>query len=1117
MLIGLAAGIIVMRSTALKNLFAAGSRTDRGAQSAQPLASEAGDDSLSLRLHRLASAIEPFATSSAHPRECTEHPAFQQATSLLLDESVPLDTVVQYALGINWMLGSVGLAALGGRKDGAKAVDQVLAQCDRLSPFAMYFALEYLSGLEDRPPVGAPLAAAKDWWSDNILLPLLFVQHFERRRELGDAPTFGSSLYSSQLAPSPVRAFLSCVQHPYAQSLLAELIRHESASTGRGFLSSFGRFWSETSREAGLIEAESWREALASAEASIEQDPPRSLIVSGEPAVGKTTFLRLLAERLSFQGWTVFEASGAELMAGQLWFGQLEERVKRTVEELAVGKRIIWYVPDLLQLARSGTHQGQSASILDQILPALNDGRIVVWTEATPSAASRLFQLRPRLRHLLELVRLEPMSEAETAHIANAVAERLSERLGIGIDADCIPVALDAARQYLNASSLPGSALTLLKLAIGRTEAGELHEIGPQQVHDSLAQLTGLPVSILDNRERIDLGRIRQFFASRIIGQDEAVESIIERIAMLKAGLNDPDKPIGVFLFAGPTGTGKTELAKTTAEYLFGSADRMIRLDMSEFQTAESTATILGEMSAGAGGESQSLIARVRKQPFSLVLLDEFEKAHPRIWDLFLQVFDEGRLSDALGQVGDFRHCLIILTSNLGVPGQPASGFGFAPVAPDSFSSEPILRAIRQTYRPEFQNRIDRIIVFRPLTRDLMRNILRKELDEVLERRGLRDRAWAVEWESSALEFLLEKGFSPDMGARPLKRAIDQYVLAPLAATIVEWRFPQGEQFVFFRSDGRAIQAEFVDPDRDSRMASAAADDDVPGEPLALESMIISPRGSEGELAALRARLAETEDSLGEDWEQLKARLAGEMSSPGFWSDPRRFELLARIALMDRVSAAADTARSLAGRLVRGADRSGEVSRELVSRLALQLHLVRHGARDVQENAPVEVALLIEPALDSNAEDGAGGRAWCGELCAMYRGWAQRRNMQFEELAPLQRDGHPILLVSGFGAHRVLAGEAGLHILERPEGQGGPSRITARVCIAPSPLGDHSAAQLRSALTDAFGKTPRPSTVVRRYRREPSPLVRNANGSRRTGKLDAVLAGDFDLIVADQR
>ena len=175
-----------------------------------------------------------------------------------------------------------------------------------------------------------------------------------------------------------------------------------------------------------------------------------------------------------------------------------------------------------------------------------------------------------------------------------------------------------------------------------------------------------------------------------------------------------------------------------------------------------------------------------------------------------------------MGHVADFRHCMIILTTNLGATSHRTSGLGFAPSG-DVFTDSQILRAIGQTFRPEFQNRLDKVIVFRPLTRDLMRRILKKELNQVLQRRGLKYRDWAVEWEASAQDFLLEKGFSAEMGARPLKRAIDQYLIAPLAATIVERRFPEGDQFVFVRSDGRAIQAEFVDPDSDAPSARSPA------------------------------------------------------------------------------------------------------------------------------------------------------------------------------------------------------------------------------------------------------------------------------------------------------
>jgi ATP-dependent Clp protease ATP-binding subunit ClpC len=831
--------------------------------------------------------------------------------------------------------------------------------------------------------------------------------------------------------------------------------------------------------------------------------------VTGEQLVGKTSFLRLLAKRVAGSGWSVFEASGADLMAGQIWFGQLEGRVRQVVQEIAAGNKLIWYVPDLLQLALSGTHQGQSASILDQILPSIVAGRLVVWTEASPTGTARLLQMRPALRNILEVIRLEPQSEANTSLLARAVVSRLSEDLHLTIDPDCAAVALASARQYLTATSFPGSALLLIRLtAVRANKSGA--RITSADVLKTLSQLTGLPISILDSRERLDLASIRAFFAGRVIGQDEAVASVIDRIAMLKAGLSDPSRPIGVFLFAGPTGTGKTELAKTTAEYLFGSVERLLRLDMSEFQTADSMAKILGD-----GAETDSLISRVRKQPFSVVLLDEFEKSHPRIWDLFLQVFDDGRLTDALGQVADFRHCLIILTTNLGATTHQSAGLGFAP-APDAFTSEQVLRAISQTYRPEFQNRLDRVIVFRPLTRDLMRVILHKELSRVLERRGLKDRAWAVEWEASALEFLLERGFSPEMGARPLKRAIEQYVIAPLAATIVERRFPEGDQFVFFRSDGRAIQAEFVDPDSDTGAPQPAPEPEAAGRPPTLASMILAPRGTGAEFTALTAERAAIKQTLAApDWEHRKLALANQMIAPGFWDAPKRHDTLSRLALMDRVAAAAATTDALHARLAKGTG-GGHYSRELIGRLALQLYLVREGLKDVVEDAAIEIALMVEPALESSAGDGKATTAWCGELREMYRAWAGNRHMQITEMPAGLAGDPPLLLIAGFGADRVLGRECGLHVLELAEAPTGTSRATARVRLAVTPLGDVPPARLAATLVKAFGRAVPSSTVVRRYRREPSPLVRSGDGSWRSGHLDAVLGGDFDLLRADE-
>ncbi len=310
------------------------------------------------------------------------------------------------------------------------------------------------------------------------------------------------------------------------------------------------------------------REQLLTAESAALEEPFRSVLVVGEPRSGKTSFVMLLARRAAARGWNVFEASAANLMAGQQYFGQLEERVQRLTRELAVEKRVLWYVPDFQQLASSGTHVGQAASILDQVYPAMTSGRIVVVSETTTTSLTTILQRRPALRSGLELVRLRALNDAEVNQLAADFASRVSSASGIAIDSGVLETSMHLARHYLGTTQMPGAALDLLRLTSQRVLAHGRDRLRREDVLATLSQLTGMPQLVLDDRERVDLAALRKFFSSRVIGQDEAVEVVVDRIAMLKAGLTDPGKPIGVFLFAGPTGTGKTELAKTLAEFL---------------------------------------------------------------------------------------------------------------------------------------------------------------------------------------------------------------------------------------------------------------------------------------------------------------------------------------------------------------------------------------------------------------------------------------------------------------------------------------------------------------------------------------------------------------------
>jgi ATP-dependent Clp protease ATP-binding subunit ClpC len=274
--------------------------------------------------------------------------------------------------------------------------------------------------------------------------------------------------------------------------------------------------------------------------------------------------------------------------------------------------------------------------------------------------------------------------------------------------------------------------------------------------------------------------------------------------------------------------------------------------------------------------------------------------------------------------------------------------------------------------------------------------------------------------------------------------------------------------------------------------------------------MILAPQGNDAERHALGAEIGTLDETLAsEAWETLKGELSAAMLESGFWSSPDRHRTLARLALMDRVKAAAETARSLKARLDKGSERAGKASRELVSRIALQIHLVGEGIKDVEANAPIEVVVAAEPAFEKPG-DASASRAWCGQVLDMYRGWADKRRMQLTEFA--EGGELPKLLISGFGAHRVLSIEAGLHVLEMSDDDRAPARATARVRIGVAPLEEQPKAKLKQALKAALNGGTSSNTVVRRYRSDAAPLVRDLASGWRSGRLDDVLAGDFDLI-----
>jgi len=317
--------------------------------------------------------------------------------------------------------------------------------------------------------------------------------------------------------------------------------------------------------------------------------------------------------------------------------------------------------------------------------------------------------------------------------------------------------------------------------------------VGAEDVADIVARWTGIPVSRMMEAERERLTRLEQVLATRVIGQEEAVRAVANAVRRSRAGLQDPNRPIGSFIFLGPTGVGKTETARALAEFLFDNEQAMVRIDMSEYMEKHAVARLIGAPPGYVGfEEGGQLTEAVRRRPYSVVLFDEIEKAHPDVFNILLQILDDGRLTDSQGRTVDFRNSVIIMTSNIG------STYILEHSGDDRAVVEAqVTNALRQHFRPEFLNRVDDIIIFRPLGKPEIEHIINLQLGKL--EKLLADRKLTLELTPEAREVLATEGYDPAFGARPLKRAIQRLLQNPLALAVLEGRFSEGDHIVVGR------------------------------------------------------------------------------------------------------------------------------------------------------------------------------------------------------------------------------------------------------------------------------------------------------------------------------
>lgn len=537
-------------------------------------------------------------------------------------------------------------------------------------------------------------------------------------------------------------------------------------------------------------------------------------ILIGDAGVGKTAVVEGLALRIAssnilkdLQEKRIIELNTASIVADTKYRGDFEKRFLQIINE-AKNPNIILFIDEIHTLVGAGRTDGalDASNILK---PALARGEIKCIGATTTSEYRKYIEKDSALERRFQPIKIEEPSVKDAITILEGLKESYEKHHHVEITPSAIDSAVKLSARYLPDRRLPDKALDLLDEACSRKKVPVLSvfdekdfdqpvpQITDEEIASVLASWTGIPVNKLKAAERDRLLMMEEIIKKRVIGQNEAVEKVCKRIRMSRAGLLDQNRPIGIFLFLGPTGVGKTELAKALSAFLFDSEKSLIRIDMSEYMEQHSVSKLIGAPPGYVGYEEEGqLTGAIRQHPHSIVLLDEIEKAHQKVFDIFLQLFDEGRLTDAKGKTVDATNVIFIMTSNIGsdlyfqVP-EYRFLYGGDVNQNQTDIRQKIISHVHGSFRPEFINRIDEITIFKPLSKKDMHKITIINIEKLIQR--IKEKDITLKVEDEAIDLLCEKGYDPVNGARPLRKIIERLVMDPLSNGILKQDFKKGD------------------------------------------------------------------------------------------------------------------------------------------------------------------------------------------------------------------------------------------------------------------------------------------------------------------------------------